>query len=335
MSNVHKLYKLLIITLGLVASTAALGDQPGWVAGDSVEYPNEQYLVGRGTGSTAEEAQNRARGDLATIFEVRIEVANENTTTVTQSDKKEQINKLATQQVSAKTDKVIDGINIAGLWRDPVTQDFHAFAVLSRTQAAASLTEELAKIDKEIQQQLQAAKDADDPLLKVGALQQALQASIKRDGFQAMLKVVDPSGQGVQTSISQASVQKQIDDALKHIHIASEAVESAGTKEFASILKGGLAAAGFLATNMNDADLVLEGKLTLTDIGRHYGWSWMRATVEVTLVEKVSRRVRGSYTWPVKASAQDEQTARTRTLIEVEKLFNQELRSTIIGFAAS
>jgi hypothetical protein len=335
MSVVRKLFNLLLITFGLVVSTAALGEQPSWVAGDSAEYSNEQYLVGRGTGSTAEEAQNRARGDLATIFEVRIEVANENTTTVTQSDKKEQINKLATQQVSAKTDKVINGINIAGLWRDPVTQDFHALAVLSRAQAAASLTEELAKIDKEVQQQLQTAKDAEDPLLKVGALQQALQASIRRDGFQATLKVVDPSGRGVQARVSQASVQKQIDDALKHIRIASDVVENAGTKEFASILKGGLAAAGFLATSMNDADLVLEGKLTLTDIGRRDGWNWVRATVEVTLVEKVSRRVRGSHTWPVKASAQDAQTARTRALIEVEKLFNQELRSTIIGFAAS
>lgn len=323
------------IALSLALSPLALGAQPGWITGESAEYSNDQYLIGRGVGSTEEEAKNRARGDLAQIFEVRIEVVNQDITTVAKSGKKEQVDKLSTQQVSAKTDKVVSGISIAKTWRDPVSQDFHALAVLPRAQASASLREELAKIDDELQQQMKATKAAGDPLLKVAALTQALQASVKRDGFQASLKVVDPSGQGVQAPISQASVQKQINDTLKGIRIAPEVVEDADTKEFASILKGGLASAGFLASNSAAADLVLEGKLTLTDLGVRDGWNWVRATVEVSLVEKESRRVRGSQTWPVKASAHDPKTARSRALIEVEKLFKQELRSTIIGFAAN
>lgn len=335
MRGVQKFFGWFVFALGLLSSSIALGAQPSWVTGDSAEYPNDQYLVGRGVGSTQDEASNRARGDLATIFEVRIEVVTENTTTVAQSGKKEQVNKLATQQVSAKTDKVISGINIAKTWRDPVSQDVHALAVLPRAQAGASLREELGKLDEELQQQLQASKAADDPLLKIGALNQALQASIKRDGFQASLKIVDPSGRGVQAPVSQAAVQKQINDTLKSVRIAPEVIEDAGTQEFASILKGGLASAGFLATGPANADLMLEGKLTLTDLGLRDGWNWVRGTIEVSLVEKASRRVRGSQTWPVKASATDAKTARSRALIEVEKLFKQELRATIIGFAAN
>lgn len=335
MSVVKKYFSMALITCGLVASTVALGGQPAWVNGDSSEYPNNQYLIGRGVGSTTEEAQNRARGDLATIFEVRIQVKIDNTTTVARSDNKEQVSKIASQQVSAKTDKVISGINIAQIWRDPATMDFHALAVLPRAQAAASLSEELAKIDNELQQDLQQAKTAEDALLKIGTLQQALQATIRREGFQATLKVIDPSGRGVQSQVTQASVQQLIDDTLKHVRIVSEVVDGGGTKEFAAILKGGLAAAGFLATKSAEADLVLEGKLTLNDIGRRDSWNWMRATVEVTLVEKTSRRVRGSQTWSVKAAAQDARTARTRVLIEVEKLFKQNLRPAIIQFAGS
>jgi hypothetical protein len=93
--------------------------------------------------------------------------------------------------------------------------------------------------------------------------------------------------------------------------------------------------AGFLASGAEEADLVLVGKISLNDLGRQSNWNWVRATVEVSLVEKASGRVRGSKTWPVKASAQDAATARSRALIEVEKLFKQELRATIIGFAAS
>jgi hypothetical protein len=336
MMLIQNIGKLLIVPVALLVTTAALASsQPDWVNGSSSDYPDAKYLVGRGVGSTEAEAQNRARGDLATIFEVRVQVATENTTTVAKSGNKEQVNQLATQRVSAKTDKVISGIKIAQIWRDPTTMDFHAFAVLSRSQAGASLREEIGKIDDEVQLQMQAAQAAQDSLLKVGALTHALDVSVKRDGFQASLKVVDPSGRGQEAPISQASIRTQIDDVLKHVQIAAEVADNGGVAEFASTLKGGLAAAGFLATRPEEADLVLVGKLSLNDLGRQGNWNWVRATVEVSLVEKSSGRVRGSKTWPVKSSAQDANTARSRALIEVEKLFKEELRSAIIGFASS
>lgn len=337
MMHIQTLSKYLFISLFLVSSIVAQAavKQPDWLNGSSSEYPDELYLVGRGVGSTEAEAQNRARGDLATIFEVRVQVSSENTTTVAKAGKKEQVNTSASQQVSTSTDEVISGINIAKIWRDPVTKDFHAFAVLSRTQAGASLREELAKIDSDVKQQVQTAQATQDPLQKIGALTRALGVSIKRDGFQASLKVVDPSGQGVEAAVSQSSIRAQINDLMKGVRIAPEVAESSGASEFAGILRGGLASAGFLAAHAEDADLVLVGKLTLSDLGRRENWNWVRATVEVSLVEKSSGRVRGSKSWPVKSSAQDAPTARSRALIEVEKIFKEELRSTIIDFASS
>lgn len=335
MSSTINSCKVLAVSACLFFTTVTLAAQPKWLSDSSLEYPNAMYLTGRGGGSTAEEAQNRARGDLATIFEVRIQVLNENSTNVTQSGKKEQVDRFSSQQVSAKTDKVISGINIAQVWRDPVTQDFHALAVLPRAQAGASLREELAKIDDDLAQQMLAAKSAEDLLLKIGALSLAFEASIKREGFQASLKVVDPTGRGIQAPFSQASVQKQINDTLKQIRIAPMVVEDDGAKEFAPLLKGGLAAAGFLSTQASNADLVLEGKLALTDLGLKDGWYWMRATVEVSLVENATGRVRGSKIWPVKASAKDARTARSRTMIEIEKRLKEDLRSAIIEFSAS
>jgi hypothetical protein len=331
----HNIFKILVLTASLLFTTVVFAGQPKWITDSSLEYPSSMYLIGRGAGSTAEEAQNRARGDLATIFEVRIEVVNQNSTTVVQSGKNEQVDRLASQQVSAKTDKVISGINIAEVWRDPVTQDFHALAVLPRAQASTSLREELTKIDHDLTQQMQAAQSADDPLLKIGALSQALQSAINREGFQTTLKVIDPSGRGVPAPVSPATVQKQIGDTLKKVKIASEIVEDAGAREFATIIKGGLANAGFLASNPATADLVLESKLSMSDLGRMDGWYWVRGTVDVSLVEKASGRVRGSKTWPVKSSARDAKTARSRALIEIEKLLKEELRAAIVEFAAS
>jgi hypothetical protein len=317
-----------------LVSLMAWAGQPSWVNGDSAEFSSDQYLLGRGVGSTEAEAQNRARGDLVTIFEVRIQVSNENTTTVAQSGKQELVTKQASQQVSAKTDKVINGISIAKIWRDPDTQDFHALAVLPRAQASASLREELKKIDDAVDQQMQTAQTASDDLLQLGGFVQALQTSIKRDGFQAMLKVVDPSGKGKVAAISQVSIQQQIADKLKSIKIAAE-VTGGGAAEFSGLLKGGLAAAGFLATSPAQTDYLLNGKLILTDLGQREGWHWLRASVEIELIEQKTGRVRGSKIWPLKVSAQDDRTARSRIMQETEKLFNQELRSTILSFAAN
>lgn len=334
--NVVRIFlKSFFAVLVLLSSACVIAGPPAWITGEPAEYPNGQYLIGRGVGATEAEAQNRARGDLATIFEVRVAVTTESRTTVAQSGKKAQVDKLATQQVSARTDKVLSGVTVAKLWRDPQTKDFHALAVLSREQASAGLREELLKIDEEVRQRMAAADAAADPLLKVGALSQALDASVRRDGFQASLRVVDPSGRGIEAPLARASIQVAIDETLKRLAVVPEVAADAGRQEFSGLLKGGLAAAGFLASDPAVAELVLVGKLTLTDLGRQANWNWVRGTVEVALLEKVSGRVRGSKTWPFKASAQDAETARSRALIEVERLFRQELRPTIISFAAN
>ena len=329
------LLKIALTAAALCCSALVLAGAPDWVGGNAKKYPSNTYLMGRGVGATLEEAQNRARGDLATIFEVRVEVLTENTTTVAKSGNKEQVQQIASQQVSAKTDKVISGIHIAEVWRDPRSMDFHALAVLGRAQAAASLSEEIGQIDATVQLEVNTADEAVDPLLKIAALTRAMRAAVNRDGFQASLKVVNSSGQGVDAPIPQALVHLQMDAVLKKIKMASEVVDNAGAPEFAGILKGGLAAAGFLAQTSNEAEFVLQGTLTLNDLGRKEKWHWMRGTIEVALLEKASGRVRGSKTWPVKASAQDVKTARSRVLFEIEKLLKQDLRPAIIEFAAS
>lgn len=324
-----------LLLIGLLQTACSLAATPDWVSGNPSDYPAALYLIGRGVGATETEAQNRARGDLASIFEVRVQVLNTNTTSVTQSGHKEQIERSALQQVSAKTDKVISGINIAQIWRDPDTQDFHALAVLSRTQASTRLRDEIAKIDAEIEQHLASTQSSDDVLLKLNGFIKALAVADQRTGLQNTLKVIDPTGRGVESAIPQASLQHQLEDAIARVHITTQVLDDAGNKNFSNVLQGGLAAAGFLAASAAEADFVLTGKLILSDLGRQADWNWVRATVEVTLVEKSSGRVRGSKTWPVKASAQDVQTARSRALLEVEKLFKQELRSTLLAFSAS
>lgn len=342
---VRGIVKALIVTAGLLAATLALAAPPEWITGNPSAYPATAYLTGRGAGATEEEAQNRARGDLAAIFEVRVRMVSGNTTTVIGSASKEQIHKMVTQQVFASTDKVISGIVIAEIWRDPETAEYHALAVLSRARAAAGLREAIGELDDGIQMEMNAANTTGDPLRKLAALSRAMQAAIRRDAFQASLKIVGSSGRGIPPPIAQPEIQAQIDEALQRIRIApvlsteaaNDAPEKDGTenddKEFENILKSGLAAAGFAAENPGNADFRLAARLTLNEAELRNNWYWMRGTVEISLSEEKTGRVRGGKTWPVKVSARDVRTVHARMLMEIEKLFRQSLRAAIIEFA--
>ena len=63
--------------LAIAAALAGCASQPtpDWVAGDAREYPAHAYLVGRGQGPSGEEARDRARADLAKIFDAEVTAA--------------------------------------------------------------------------------------------------------------------------------------------------------------------------------------------------------------------------------------------------------------------
>ncbi|MDP2804789.1 MAG: LPP20 family lipoprotein, partial [Gallionellaceae bacterium] len=142
-----KFFSTVISAVVLFLPQFVFANQPSWIAGDSTEFSSNQYLLGRGVGGSLDEASARARGELASIFEVHIKVVAESDTTISRAEKNEQLSHVARQQISAKTDKVISGISIAKTWQNPKTRDFYALAVLSRAQAGASLREEMARID--------------------------------------------------------------------------------------------------------------------------------------------------------------------------------------------
>lgn len=336
MNKFYLLFGLLITTCFFSSGCSTKGsDVPAWIHGTSADYPSERYLLGRGAAATAEEAQNRARGDLATIFEVRIKVANENNLSVTQSNNKEQVSKQSRQQVSAKTDKTISGITIAEVWRDPQTMDFHALAILSRADAAANLRDELAKADADIKLHLASAQTAKDPLLKIAALNRALVSSQNRAALERTLKVINPGASEIEAPVAPALIEADLNATLQQMLISADAVETSGLQEFPRLLKGALAAAGFMAVAPAQADFVLVGKLQREPLAPRDGWHWMRATIEVSLVEKATGRVRGSTIWQVKASAQDSKTLDSRLLMEIDKQLKAELRSAIFGFAST
>ncbi len=319
----------------ILAGCGAAAARPDWVGATSDKYKASQYLVGRGQAATEEDAQNRARAEIAKIFEVDIDVASEDKQSfksVSVAGKSASSNEASvTRTIKARTNQVVQGIQIAEVWQDPQTKTHYALAVLPRTSAAHGLREEIARLDAATRRYLTLARSEADLLRKIGAAHRALDAQGERERYQKSLRVVDLSGRGAESEWSVAALRADLDALLKRVRIAP-VVAADAPDELATVLAGGIAAAGFDVAPGAQAPYALEGALQLEDLGQRDGWHWQRGVLEIKLYDRTGGRVQGTKRWEIKAAGAQSASARQRAFDQVDAILKNELRATVIGF---
>ncbi len=333
---------LLGCTLLTAGGCASRPSMPDWVNGNPKQYHVEQYLIGRGQAATPEEAKDRARADLAKIFEVSVAVDSEDVQTFSQKTEGKTEDKKAagdyfaqaSRRIVTRTDQIIQGILVVELWQDPATKAQHALAVLPRLPAGTGLRQEIERLDAATRKYLEQARTSGDILLKIGAANLALETQIERAAYQKSLRIVDPTGRGVESEWNTAKLNADLNDLLKRVRVTLRMAPGA-PEGLATVMNGALAAAGFLVETGEKPDYILLAKLPLEDLGMQEGWYWQRGVLEITLTEVATSRVRGSKRWDIKASAQQQETARQRALSQAGAILKKELRATMSGFSAS
>lgn len=330
---------LIVATIALLAGGCATKPvQPDWIAGDSTKYKSDQYLIGRGQAATMEEAKDRARADLAKIFQVAVTADSEDVqrykSDSTVAGGAGKYTDESSRRISTRTEQIISGIQIAEIWQDPVSKNQHVLAILPRLQAASSLRQQISKLDDATQGSIDQSKMNSDLFIKIASASKAVQSQQERDGLQKALQVVDITGRGVEPKFNSAKLKADMGDLLKRVKIAPKVVEGS-TPGLAEIVAGALAHAGFLIDTGEKPDFLLTASLALTDLGLKEGWYWQRGNLEVSLTETATGRVRGTQRWAIKGTATDKENAFRRALNETDALLKKELGTTIIGMATS
>lgn len=340
----------MLLLLGACSSTGQkISQQPDWVDGQSARYPAGEYLLGRGSADTVELAQERARADLAKVFEVTVQVDSSDSQRAKNVGTATTYEAASQQRIVTRTERVISGLRIAELWSAPVPEAGgggrqHALAVLPRMPAGLALRQEIASRDEAIGRQLDAARASQDALQRAGHAGRAVELARQRSGFEQSLRVVDLAGRGVDSPFSLARLQADLEQQLPRVVLNPTVVtsEALDASALLTVLKGAIAGAGFVAGSeitgnasgdTSDAGgytLRLRTRLDGQDID---GWFWLRGNLELTLSD-ASGRVRGSKAWPLKLSAQEESAANGRALLAIEQLLQRELRVAVLGFAA-
>ena len=322
--------------LSLLPGCASKPTTPDWIAGDSARYNSAQYLIGRGQAATQEEAKDRARADVAKVFQVAV-VASSEDMQRSKSDSTgaaPQYEEQASRHISTRTDQIIRGIQIAELWQDPATKSYYALAVLPRLQTAASLRQQISQLDEATGDHIEQSRKNSDLFLKIAAASLAVETEREHESLQKSLQIVDPTGRGTESKWNSAKLQSDLDELLKRVRIAPQ-VTADSTPGLAEVVAGALANAGFMIETGRNPDFVLQARMVLDDLGFQNGWDWQRGVLEVNLSEAATGRVRGTKRWTVKSSAPDKETAAKRALNQTDTILKQELRTAIIDMVNS
>ncbi|MCW9024087.1 MAG: LPP20 family lipoprotein [Gammaproteobacteria bacterium] len=330
---------ILISTMLLLTACTSKGSlQPDWVNGNASDYPAKKYLTGKGQDSHQAVARDRARADLAKIFEVSIaEQSHDQITYTSKSDGKAKVVQMDSEtgrEISTHTDQIVSGIQISETWKDPKSKQFHILATLDRMKAANSLRSNINQIDEATAQSIHHSKNERNPLRKLGHANKALQLQLERSAYQKHLKVVDYTGMGLSSNYNIPKLANDLDGLLQRIHIKIQ-IEADPIGDLSNIVTGALTNTGFSDATNSKPDYLLNTALSLDTQQDHQGWYWQRGTLELTLFSPDKQETYGSRRWSIKVSSQNKALSEKRVRDKINQLLNKELRHTLIQFGSA
>lgn len=317
----------------LLSGCASQPTTPDWINGDSSQYKSAQYLIGRGQASSQEEAQDRARADVAKVFQVAVTVSSEDVQrSKSDSSGAVQYEEQASRHINTRTEQIISGIQIAELWQDPGSGNYHVLATLPRLQTANRLRQQINELDEATRNHIEQSRKENDLFMKIAAASHALDAQQERELLQKNLQIVDVTGRGLEPQWNSAKLKSDLGELLKRVSIAPRVV-TGSPSGLMEMVSGALSQAGFILDTSGHPQFVVQASMGLTDLGFKEGWYWQRGVLEITLSETSPERVRGTTHWNIKGNGANQTSATRRTLDQADALLKQELGKAIIGMA--
>lgn len=302
---------MVLLALGLLAACAHQTSdnepaaEPAWVAGNPEDYPVADYLIGRGQAESGQQARNRARADLAKIFEVGIDEVTRDVQAFRDVDDDEVdggAGELAVErQLRTRTDQVLEGVEIVDQWRDPEAGSRHALAAIPRVQATQRLRGQIADLDDATGTWVQRARESDDLLTRIDAATRAVALQRQSQALQRQLRAIGRTGGGVDSKWNLEQLVADRDELRSRLRVA---VVAAGRDQgrLARTVRGVLSDAGLRV--VDDGEYRFRVRLDDETIGPRNGWYWRIGSLQAELVD-AEGSTHGGWRWPIKVAASE------------------------------
>jgi len=184
------------------------------------KYPPAKYITGIGRGADLQTAKDNARAEIAKVFLSKIKQLMNTTEKHSQkgSGKEQDITYSFnhSQITSVITEKILSGIRVADIYVDMKKNppEYTALAVLNKYQAKNIVTEKIIEKDLEIKRQIDVLNQANDTIENIRCLKKALYELDMRKKYNNELQVLDQSGKGIPTSVSQVMLESRLYEVL-------------------------------------------------------------------------------------------------------------------------
>jgi LPP20 lipoprotein len=319
-----------MLALLLAAGPPGTGHRPAWIDRESPQWPREMYVLGVGSADDREAAEDRARADLARVFETHVSsvlAANESESSVKGDRGASYSGQISvSDETRSTTDKVLEGVEIVEVWQDPETKQIYALAALDRQQAAARLDARLDALEQGAKP-LRARLETPDKADGLAAALRLLRVERERRAVQQELGIVAP-GRPPRAGVNEETAARQF---ISRLSVAV-AIKGDRSGVIRDAVVSGLTAAGFtVKPDAEQADLRGAGTVSVQSLGLKDGWYWSRANVGVALQDPASSRVVINLT----ANARDASRVESESDRRVLKKVSDKVRTQIPAAVAS
>lgn len=305
-NNIRLIFCAFLLSSLIAIEAHSTISKPDWIADQNLRYPEITYLTSLGFGDDRRSAKKSATAGLAHIFQSEIQ-----------------------------SDLVLEQIEIAEYWFDPLAKVHYILTVLNRDEATTKFRRELFNLEREAGTWSERAIKSERPLLAVKALYRALKASRQADTYQHELRVIDPShASPLEESAISADLQNRLNDLLKthfQVEITLEGPHAAAVET--TIIRS-LNQLGF--TIGPQADLSVAGVVRFEKTGpKSPVWHFVRWSTRITLTEKESGQIFGSIRSTGREAQLSPEEAEQESLAalqsEVHKMVKKRVSQYIFG----
>ena len=343
---------MLLMGVAALSGCAWFGGhtQPDWVEGVSAVYPSGQYLVGVGQAESRAVAEDRAYAAVARIFKAEVSAHAkdwESYLVIEQRGQSSAERRLTLDNLTrVSTDKVLENVQIVDRWVD-VQKGFHyALAGMHRPQAETSFMERITDLDRSIRDDVEEAHHPSDTLAKVRALRRAARNLVLRETYNADLRVIRPSGQGIAASYRVSELTHELEQFLATNLVLAVAMAGDQAEPMQRALMEGLLKEGLQVTSRgwggdrsmdgdssgSSPELLVRGVVRIWPIDvRDPQFKFVRWCSDFEVVNVSSQRVVGALSKGGKEGHLSEREAIAKAVRVMQQAFSTDVAKTLAG----
>ncbi len=329
--NYYNLNKLFLLFFFVFLSCGAQAkktinvnndDEPGWIDNPHKFYPENQYIIGVGSGDTREAAQNNAIASISKVFQSKIKV---DQTVIENYFEQEKNGVISTSGNSAVlnhstvgSNQELKNIKIDQSYFSPKDGMYYVLAYLDRKETAAIYRKEISDNDLKIGEYHELYEKSDKKLSKYAYLLKAKTVSDVNEILNQQYGIIRGDGSRVPALISSSQLNQELRALTQQITINLNAAE--GTPPTVTdFVKEAVGKFGFKIVNgTGDFSFNYGLDMKKTDIGRAntVGFNWY---FTLTVVDNINNYSLDTFNLKNRTIAISEQEAKAKIMHKIKK----------------